>query len=198
MNVLKRGMKWAQQYCHSAAVSRPYLCLHHGHSVGPHVRHQAQYIHELVVTDVLQEPIQGYECPRPSHASAATHTQSHAPPKMHMCTCICPHHNHLCTCADTCRHIQKHVHTPAHTGVGTPRRDTCTEEGGHSWHSPSSAVGSGPWLQPRVPVPLACTPGTNSHATAALIPDFRPFICSLPRIRSDSRRQGHGMWLLLM
>lgn len=77
MNVLKRGMKWAQQYCHSAAVSIAYLCLHHGHSVGPHVRHQAQYIHELVVTDVLQEPIQGYECPRPSHASAATHTHMH-------------------------------------------------------------------------------------------------------------------------
>lgn len=30
-----------------------FLCLHHGHPVGPHVRHQAQYIYKLMVTDVL-------------------------------------------------------------------------------------------------------------------------------------------------
>lgn len=29
-----------------------------------------------MVTDVLQEPVQGYERSRPSHASAATHTDS--------------------------------------------------------------------------------------------------------------------------
>lgn len=80
MNMLKRAMKWAQQHCHSAEVNRSYLCLHHGHSVGPHVRHQAQNIHELVVTDVLQEPVQGYERSRPSHASTATHTDMHLIP----------------------------------------------------------------------------------------------------------------------
>lgn len=80
MNMLKRVVKWAQQHCHSAEVSRSYLCLHHGHSVGPHVRHQAQNIHELVVTDVLQEPVQGYERSCPSHASTATHTDMHLIP----------------------------------------------------------------------------------------------------------------------
>lgn len=51
------------------------------------------------------------------------------------------------------------------------------------------------------PTPLThscASPVANSHATAALIPDFKPFSRSLPLNRSDSRRQGRWMWLLLM
>lgn len=145
-------------------------------------------------------------CAHPRHGCVHTHRAMH-PPK---CTCAHASAHITITCAHvqipagTSRNMYIHLHTQAWAHPAeTPARmckntDTCTEEGGHSWHSPSSAVGSGPWLQPRVPVPLACTPGTNSRATVALIPDFRPFSCSPPRIRSDSRRQGHGMWLLLM
>ena len=47
------------------------LSLHHPHPLLPHLVHDAEDVHHVVLPDALQDPVQGYHGARPSHPGAA-------------------------------------------------------------------------------------------------------------------------------
>lgn len=70
-------------FIHSAAIQdisllRSHLRLDHGQTVRTHLRHHPQDICELVLSDVLHQPIQSDERPRPADSGAEpqTHKQT--------------------------------------------------------------------------------------------------------------------------